>query len=184
MNEGRSVKASAAVGNSSQMETHPRVLFGKRAKAAVPHKGWQEVSREDLDEDDLQLCAMCESQEIRHIVYMQHPAYPEILGVGGDCAEMMGPDGGEALRRRREKRNRAARRKRWLTRKWKASPEGNHFLKSGGYCVSVWPKGAGWSFTVASENAAPHYPAATFSTADEAKLAAFDLIWPAVSRVM
>jgi hypothetical protein len=181
MDEARSVRASA--GNSNQMETHPRVLFGKRAEAGVPHKDWREVSREDL-EDELQLCEMCESQEIRHIVYMQHPDYPHILGVGGDCAEMMGPDGGETLLRRREKRNRAARRKRWLTRKWKASPEGNPFLKAGGYRVSVWPKGAGWSFAVSTEEAESHYGTATFSTPDEAKLAAFDFIWPAVSQVM
>jgi hypothetical protein len=138
----------------------------------------------NLDDDDLRLCEMCESQEIRHIVYMQHPDYPDILGVGGDCAEMMGPDGGEALRRRREKRNRAARRRRWLKRKWKASPEGNPCLKAGGYRVTVWPKGLGWSFTVAREDDAPHHPACTFSTPDQAKLAAFDFRWPAVSRLM
>ena len=182
MEEARSVRASVA--GNSQMETHPRVLFGKRAKAGVPHKGWQQVSREDLDEDYLQLCAMCESQEIRHVVYMQHPDYPDILGVGGDCAEMMGPDGGEALRRRREKRNRAARRKRWLKRKWKASPEGNPCLKAGGYRVIVWPKGTGWSFTVAREDGEPRYGTTTFSTPDEAKLAAFDHTWPPSTRVM
>lgn len=182
MDEARSVTASGLTADSTQMESHPRVLFGKRAKAGVPHKGWREVYTEDL-EDDLQLCEMCESQEIRHVVHMQHPDYPGMLAVGGDCAEMMGPDGGEALRRRREKRNRAARRKRWLKWKWQVSEESNHCLKTAGNRVTVWPKGAGWSFTVGGEDAAPHYATATFSTADQAKLAAFDFIWPSVVAV-
>jgi hypothetical protein len=101
---------------------------------------------------------MCEAQEIRYVFHMWHPDYPDILEVGCECAEMMGPDGGEALRRLRQMRNRAARRRKWLKRKWKVSHRGNPILRTNGYRVTIWRKGARWSFTVAHEDADPTTP--------------------------
>ncbi len=52
-----------------------------------------------------------------------------------------------------------------------------------GYRVVIRRTGPDWTFTVARDDAPPHHEAATFPTSDAAKLAAFDFLWPAVSRV-
>jgi hypothetical protein len=124
------------------------------------------------------VCEMCEQQDVRYVHFLKHSGYPNVLGVGCVCAEYMEEDSKGPKQRERALRNRARRRARWLKRKWKVSREANLCLTTAGYHVDVCPKGAGWSFTVASDDAEPHHHAGTFSTLDQAKLAAFDFIWP------
>jgi hypothetical protein len=89
-----------------------------------------------------------------------------------------------ARQRERSAKNRAARRTKWLAQHWKGSEKGNLWLHTQGNRVIIRRKGTAWTFTVARNNAPPHHEAATFPTADQAKLAAFDFIWPAVAHVM
>jgi hypothetical protein len=50
--------------------------------------------------------------------------------------------------------------------------------------VVVHPKGNGWTFTaVRTADEAQYRHAATLPTPAEAKLAAFDFLWPALARV-
>jgi hypothetical protein len=46
---------------------------GKWSRAGVPHKGWECVDVEDL-ENDRAICEMCEVTEIRYVHTMVHLA--------------------------------------------------------------------------------------------------------------
>lgn len=162
---------------------HPRHRFGKRAQAGVPHTGWECLFIEDLEESR-QLCAMCESQEVRYVFHMRHPDYSDILEVGCECAEMMGSDGDEARRRLREMKKRGRRRAQWLDG-WNVSARGNEWRGTAGYRIIILANGEHWTFKIVRTSDDYELDATTmFSTPNEAKLAAFDLLWPAVSPLM
>jgi len=156
--------------------------LGKWAQPDVPRKGWRCIGMIDYGEPD-HVCEMCEWQEVRYVHWMQHDDYPSVLKVGCDCAGRMEESYKDAADRDRRMRKRARKRENWLNRKWRVSYKGNPCLKANGRRVTVWRKGAGWSFTVAGEDAEAHHDDAIFSTPDEAKLAAFDFMWPAEVRV-
>lgn len=70
-------------------------------------------------------------------------------------------------------RNRAVRRTRWLTRKWRTSAKGNSFLNVEGYNLVVYPtKTNRWGYKIGSQ-----FGPKTYLTRDEAKLALFDDFW-------
>ena len=183
MIEAHRTLASRRNTSLSSPEFHPRHRFGKWAQAGVPHTGWQCLFINDLGEQD-HICQMCELQEVRYVHHMRHPDYPGVLEVGCECAADMEQSHESATSRVRSMKNRAERRDNWLTRKWSMSANGNPWLKTQGRRVVIRRKGAAWTFTVARDDAPPHHEAATFSTPDQAKLAAFDFIWPAVLRSM
>ena len=112
-------------------------LRGKWSDPGVPHRGWQCIGIEELDE--LSTCQMCESAEIRYAHHMQHPDYPTELAVGCQCAEYMEEDYAAPRAREAKLRSVAAARQRWLSRNWKTSRKGNSFLKTrDGFHVVVW----------------------------------------------
>jgi len=124
---------------------------GKWSRSGVPHKGWICSGVEDLEEPSA-TCEMCESVEIRYVHHMEHPSYPEALGVGCVCAEHMEED--YTAPRAREKRLRAAARRRitWARRDWSTSFRGNLYLNTEGYNLSVFPVSGpkrGWKVVVA-----------------------------------
>ena len=130
------------------------------------------------------ICEMCEWQEVRYVHKMEHDDYPGVLEVGCDCAGYMEQDRERAKRRDRDVKSRARRRAAWLSsKKWKISAKGNDWLKTPDHRVIVRPAADRWTFTIAGQDSA-HHDSRTFATPDEAKLAAFDFIWPAVSQVM
>ncbi len=111
---------------------------GKWSEPGVPHRGWECVGVDDLEED-LMTCEMCEFATIRYAHHMTHPDYPEGLAVGCICAENM-QEGYAAREAERPLRNRAAARERWLLRKWRESARGNSFLNTRDHFhVVVWP---------------------------------------------
>jgi hypothetical protein len=157
------------------MSSRPR---GKWNDPGVPHKGWSCVDFEDLEEPS-GICAMCESQEIRYVHYMQHPRHQGLIGAGCECAAKMSEDYEaayeDAKNRERLAKNRAKRRATWLTRNWKTSAKGNAYLKADGFVIAVFQKGAQWSAYIedkVSEN--KRFSKRFFKTENEAKLAAFD----------
>ena len=160
----------------------PRVVFGKWAQKGVPHTGWECVLTREIGSPS-QVCEMCETRRIRFVHYMQHADYPKILEVGSGCAGKMEGNPAGAGQREGSAKNRAARRAKWLERQWKESANANPWIRTQGYRVVICRTGPGWTFTVACHDRPPHHAAATFPTSDEAKLAAFDFIWPTVSRV-
>lgn len=152
--------------------------FGKWSHHGVPKKGWTCIGFEDLGEPASQ-CEMCENQDIRYVHQMQHPDYPHILECGCVCASKMEENYTAALKRESDSKNLALRRRRWLTRKWKVSQSGNHYLKTDGFHIVVFPKGSKWSGMITrSSTGAGTQARRLYDTQDKAKLGAFDgMIW-------
>jgi hypothetical protein len=81
---------------------------------------------------------MCENVEIRYVHSMQHPDYPQILGVGCICAEHMEQDYVGPRVREKKLRSQAHRRRTWLKRRWSTSGRGNFFLNTEGFNLTVF----------------------------------------------
>lgn len=149
---------------------------GKWSQAGVPHRGWTCVDIEDLGEPQ-ETCEMCESQTIRYVHHMEHPHYSDVLAVGCICAGHMEGDVAAARTRETAMKNRANKRKRWLTRVWRVSAKGNPWINAEGYRVTAYQKGGGWPTTVSKrDNSMVHHGRLNYPTQDQAKLAAFDHI--------
>jgi hypothetical protein len=149
---------------------------GKWSQVGVPHRGWTCVDVGDLGSPDAE-CEMCETTSIRYVHYMEHPNYPDRLGVGCICAGNM--EGSLRASRARESamKSRASKRERWLTRTWKTSTKGNLTIVSDGYRVTVYRRGAGWGCTVAArDDSEVQHSKRNYETQAEAQLAGFDQI--------
>ena len=105
---------------------------GKWSQPGVPHIGWTCVGVEDLEQPS-ELCAMCESTQIRYVHTMEHPDYPETLCVGCVCAENMEQDYLRPRLREQNLRSKSRRRKTWIKRNWRTSAKGNLYLNTEGY---------------------------------------------------
>jgi hypothetical protein len=175
------------IGDSDSMRRSVPPLTGQQLMSTglwnepgVPHKGWTCVGTEDLREDDpdaaLATCQMCKVQEIRYVHHMTHPDYTGGLDVGCVCAEKMEEDYTAARRREAPLRSRAARRSKWLTRKWKRS-QGRDYIESFGYRTTVLPVSGGWGGAIVHiATGRKRRSTKVHATADDAKLAAFDTI--------
>ncbi len=123
---------------------------GKWAEHGVPHKGWTCVDMEDLLEP-IEICEMCEAQEIRYVHTMAHPDYPEELRCGCICAGHMEESIANSERREATLKNAARRRAAWPRRKaWRISQKGNLVIRTDGYRITVFKKEAGWSAVISN----------------------------------
>lgn len=155
---------------------------GKWSIAGVPHRGWSCVDIEDLGAPNIE-CEMCESQTIRYVHHMQHPDYPQTLQAGCVCAGHMEGNLAASQEREASMRNRAGKRTRWLSRQWKMSAKGNPNIKADGYRVTVYPRGGGWAFTLASvADGTVYHARRNYTNHLVAKLAAFDSITKLISQ--
>lgn len=149
---------------------------GLWSKEGVPHKGWTCTGIEDLGAPHQQ-CEMCESSMIRFVHYMTHPNYFTELSVGCVCAGHMELDRKAAEVRETSMRNRASKRKRWLTRNWKISKKGNPYLKSDGFIISIYKIGTGWGCYIEDiKTNEKQFSRKPLESIEEAKLSSFDLI--------
>jgi len=149
-------------------------LTGKWSRPGVPQKGWTCIDIEDLEEPSA-TCEMCETQEIRYVHYMQHPRYRDVLACGCVCAGHMEEDYEGSRQRELVLRNASARRRKWLTRYWRFSRNGNPFLNVEGYNVVVYPAGQGWGFRVSKRTTDQSVVSRRqLDSMDAAKLRAFD----------
>jgi hypothetical protein len=148
---------------------------GKWGQPNIPHKGWVCVGIEDIESPDF-TCQMCECSQIRYIHHMQHENAPDLF-VGCICAGHMEENLLAAKTRENKARNRSARRKTWLSRKWKISDSGNEWLRSRGYRISIYPTLKGWGSTIAAENDSYiRHSKLIYETLDAIKLAAFNVL--------
>jgi hypothetical protein len=130
---------------------------------------------ESADETDYATCQMCGNEKIRYVHIMEHPDLDENFDVGCVCAEKMSGDYEGPKRRENRLRNRAVRRKKWLTRTWRTSSKGNPFLNIQGHNVGVHiNKFKRWGYRIEGRFGAKTYP-----TMEAAKLALFDEFWMA-----
>lgn len=141
----------------------------------VPQKGWTCEGITDLGSPVGQ-CEMCGREEIRYVHQMAHEDYEGGLDVGCVCAEKMEDDYVNPRRRERDLKNVAARRKRWLTRKWKTSQSGNPYLKTDGFHIVVYPLSDGsWGGKITDLQTGDAVTnRRRYAHADRAKLGAFD----------
>ena len=148
----------------------------------VPHKGWECDTVYDIredgsspDETDYEICQMCGNERIRYVHVMSHPEYPKPLNVGCVCAEKMSNDYLGPKKKEKVLRNKASRRSRWLTRKWRLSAKGNDFLNVDGYNIVIYPNKfmpGKWSFGIDGK-----FSRNNFESKDKAKIAAFNKYW-------
>lgn len=149
----------------------------------VPHKGWTLVGVDDLrefgeseEETSYGVCEMCGQEKIRFAHHMTHPAVNRTYIVGCICAEKMSNDYVNPKLREQTLRNRALNKTRWLTRKWRRSPNGNEHISAKGYRVIVFRSNKTWKFLI-KQNDQPRWDNHAYSDINEAKLASFDKLW-------
>ena len=143
----------------------------------IPHKGWSCQGVEDLGADvfvgeeiEYESCQMCGQEKIRFVHIMEHNQYPDTLRVGCICAEKMSNDYIYPKQKERNLKNKALRRKKWLTRTWRVSEKGNEYLNIRGYNIGVYKTKYGkWGWWVDQLFSRKDY-----NTKDEAKLKLFD----------
>jgi hypothetical protein len=135
----------------------------------VPHKGWYCTNVEDLGQA-IHTCEMCGQEQIRFVHEMCHKEHRPLL-VGCICAEHMAEDYRNPKLREQVLRNKASRRSRWLTRKWKISAKGNPYLKVKGNHIVAYPRGTAYCLCINGE-----FGMKTYATLDAARLSAFDYL--------
>lgn len=149
---------------------------GKWSNPDVPKTGWVCVRIEDRGAAT-DVCGMCECQRIRYVHHMSHPDVASKLAVGCVCAGHMEGDLAAARSRDRWMTQRARHRSHWVSREWKVSKNGNEWIESYGYRVTVFRKGALWAGVVAAEDGTyKRYSNGRYASANAVKLAAFDVI--------
>jgi hypothetical protein len=153
------------------MSTH-----GKWSQQGVPHRGWRCVGVDDLGDPEAATCEMCESQSIRYAHMMEHDNYAEVLSVGCVCAEKMSGDYVNPKRREQALKSSAGRRRRWLDRAWRTSAQGNAFLNTDGFNITIFLQADGkWSGRILDRTTDDSVTARkVYPTENAAKLAAFD----------
>lgn len=148
----------------------------------TPRKGWRCVDVIDVCPDDEQFtvreyetCEMCGNHPIRYVHVMEHDDYEEELRVGCVCAEHMTDDYVNPKARETRLRNKAQRKRNWLSLKWKTSKKGNPYLKKDGMILTIFPdkfKDGHWGYGIDGEFSSKKYP-----SQESAKLALFEKYW-------
>jgi len=147
-------------------------------KPGIPHRGWWTVDVIDLNPDeepadqvDYATCEMCDHHPIRYVHVLDHPGHDR-LEVGRICAQRMTGDYVGPRRREQALRNRAARRSKWLGRRWRTSSKGNFYLEDKGVNLGVFasPYHPGrWGARIGKR-----FGRGTYATSEAAKLALFE----------
>jgi hypothetical protein len=127
------------------------------------------INVEDLGEPE-HTCEACGQTEIRYVHEIEHPEFRTLL-VGCVCCEHLTGDYVNPRRHEAELRKRAARRARWLKRKWKTSAKGNPWLKADGRLIAVFASryAEGYHYAVDGQ-----VSRRTFPTERAAMLASYD----------
>jgi hypothetical protein len=120
---------------------------GKWTRPGTPHSGWSCVDIEDAGAPDF-ICEMCDVARIRFLHLMSHPDNPHQLRCGVVCAGKMEGDAAAAHAREFRFKSNAARRSRWLSRKWRRSRAGNPYLNANGFNIVVFPMRGGFGARV------------------------------------
>lgn len=102
-------------------------------------------------EDDL-VCAACLNARERYLHRLKHDVADLVLDVGRVCAERLEGDPYGPEKRERVFRDDLRLIRDWPKRRWHISAQGNPYLNSRGYNVSIWPKGPGFGITLKVQN--------------------------------
>ena len=102
------------------------------------------------------------------------------MNVGCVCAEHMSNDYVNPKAREKRLKNKATRKRNWLSLKWKKSRKGNSYLEKDGMILTVFPnryKPGYWKCGIDDEFSSDYY-----STEDSAKLALFEQYWKKINK--
>jgi hypothetical protein len=153
-------------------------MSGLWDEPGIPKRGWSCVDIEDiggLTGENFEICQMCRAMRIRFVHTMTHPEYHRELLCGCICAGHMEGEAEAANRREQAVKNVAARRRNWLSRRWRMSRNGNSFLNADNRNVVVFMAQGGWGFRVSERWPGGRTVARFgFPTADDARLDAFE----------
>jgi hypothetical protein len=108
---------------------------------------------------------------------MIHPVFSEEQRVGCICAGKMTNDYEGAKGRERILRNKFARKKKWLQRRWRVSASGNKYLNINGMNIGVFSKNGRWAARIGDQ-----FSKKTFLTEDAAKLHLFEAYWKKLTK--
>jgi hypothetical protein len=159
---------------------------GKWLEKDVPKSNWVCTNVKDIGRGKRETCEMCEKMQIRYVHKMKHNNY-ESLDMGCICAGHMEGNKFGAAERERYLKNRASRRKNWVNLILKTSDKGNSYRKAPKNRddprshVVIIPKSKynTYSAFIKTDGENEMLPGNRwFATEVEAKLAAFDYIWP------
>lgn len=109
---------------------------GAWSEPGLPRRGWVCVEIADLGALDGE-CEFC-GEPIRYEHHMGHSEVHREYVAGCICAGKLEGDYVAPKERERLMRNRAARRERWTSRKWRQSRKGNYYLNVAGRNVGVY----------------------------------------------
>jgi hypothetical protein len=150
------------------------------SEPGFPHLDWRFVGVDDLrpedGEDDYErgTCEACGRDDLRFVDTLKHDDYPTEIKTGCECASKLEGNSTAAKIREKALSNRAKRRKKWLTRNWRVSANGNEYLTHKGYKLGVSPQGLKWKYwLINTSNSHIFGKSGRYDTADEAKLALF-----------
>ncbi|MGI6264100.1 MAG: ATP-dependent helicase [Acutalibacteraceae bacterium] len=137
----------------------------------APHTGWTCVGVSDLGAP-VGVCEMCGYQIIRYVHHMIHPTHHP-LDVGCVCAGKMEGDVERAIKRENDFKNKEARRKNFMKRKWKTSRNGNPYVKIKNHIIVLYRQkdNAGWKYSMDSK-----FCSIPFATREKAVGAAFETL--------
>jgi hypothetical protein len=157
----------------------------------LPESGWECVTVEDHGTADQQ-CEMCGQEHVRFIHIMTHAEGTLTARMGKVCAAKYGDSATLPGLREKKLKNRAMRRGNWLKRTWDL--RWDSCLKVNDKHVSVFKHGTGYVYWIKWKEYQPiiedgreigeklmsrsRYSTRVYDTADEAKLALFDVLWP------
>lgn len=149
---------------------------GLWSTSGVPHKGWKCIGIDDTGSLSKN-CDMCQSQTIRYVHIMEHPNYSSKLEVGCVCAENMENTKIKPKKRQASFVRRNKNRVNWTSNKnWKKSKKGNLYINSNKCFVIVYNYNGAWGTSVEDRVTTKKYSSKYYSSANDAKLKAYDII--------
>ncbi|MBN2021070.1 MAG: hypothetical protein JW749_12705 [Sedimentisphaerales bacterium] len=162
-------------------------MVGLWDKPGIPHRGWRCVDVYDLREDgstpeetNYATCEMCGHERIRFVHVLQHNEYENKIRVGCICAEKLTNNYINPKAKETNLAKKAARKSKWLSRRWKTSKKGNPYLNIEGHNLTVFPnkfKPGFWKYQIDGQFSKDSYP-----TSEQAKMALFEEFWGIISE--
>ena len=120
---------------------------GLWSDSTLPRAGWRCVGMMDLG-SPTRICDLCQSSRIRYAHCLRHDLTGRSLVAGCVCAGHLIGNPKAAASNDAWLRGIEARRVTWVTRKWRRSRQGNPFLRTDGYVVTLFQAPHGWSAVV------------------------------------
>ena len=144
---------------------------------SLPRTGWRCIGMIDLGTPS-RLCDLCQSSRIRYAHCLRHELSGRTVSAGCVCAGHLLGDPTTVKSNDTWLRGIDARRSSWDRRTWRRSRQGNLYLRTDGYIVTIFRAGQGWSAVVKRHRSAEAgvFQDSPSQSACAAKQVAFELL--------